>query len=89
MAADEQGLAPEGSTHGCDVLEALVLDGGLELLGRVGCEDDLVGPHVDGDVLARVALEMPFTRYVSMMPAGGDSRAAPRPPVRTRLRTSR
>ena len=49
--------------------QALGQDLVVQLLWVVGHQDDLVGAHVDGDVLARVALKVPVARHASMMPA--------------------
>jgi len=69
VPADEERLVGFRGAHRGDALEAHRLDLRLELLGRVRGEDDLVGLHVDGDVLAREPLEVPVAGHGSMMPA--------------------
>ena len=54
---DEERLVLGGCPHLRRVPESPSLDLGVELRWRVRNEDDLVCPHVDGDVLARVPLE--------------------------------
>jgi hypothetical protein len=64
VAADEQ------SSSGCGARIVATFSG-------VRGEDDLVGRHVDGDVLARVTLEMPVTLGDGgrVRVAGNDDRA--------------
>ena len=69
VATDEQRLVLGRRPHRRHVGEALGSDLRVEFLRGVGDQDDLVGAHVDGDVLSRAALEMPVTGHEPMMPA--------------------
>lgn len=73
VAEDEERLVRRWSPHGGDVLQTFGVDPRFEFLRGVRFEDDLVGPHVDRDVLTRVPLEVPVAWHSSMMPSRGPS----------------
>ncbi len=75
VAADEEGRVGPGCPHRRHVPETSAPNLGFELLRRVCHEDDLIGLHVDRDVLARVPLEVPVAGHGSMMPALRQRRA--------------